>query len=112
MGDDKRRQRRQRVLKDGRIITLDHRSVVNCMVRDLSSTGARLKCGDQVAVPNEFLLQVGHDTTMMPAKAMCPNEVCLTLAEQEIVLAAIIDEINGLPMHPRIVAVGAWVLSR
>ena len=70
MGDDKRRQRRQRVLKDGRIITLDHRSVVNCMVRDLSSTGARLKCGDQVAVPNEFLLQVGHDTTMMPAKAM------------------------------------------
>ena len=70
MGDDKRRQRRQRVLKDGRIITLDQRSVVNCMVRDLSRTGARLKCGDQVAVPNEFLLQVGHDATMTPAKAM------------------------------------------
>ena len=70
MGDDKRHQRRQRVLKNGRIITLDQRSVVNCMVRDVSGTGARLKCGDQVAVPSEFLLQVGHETTMRPAKAV------------------------------------------
>jgi hypothetical protein len=68
--DDKRRTQRQRVLKDGRIITLDNQSIVNCVVRDLSATGARLKCGDQVAVPNEFRLQVGSERTMRPARAV------------------------------------------
>jgi hypothetical protein len=69
-GDEKRRTRRHRVLKDGRIITLDNYSVINCMVRDLSDTGARLKCGDQIAVPNEFRLQVGHEPTVRPARAI------------------------------------------
>jgi two-component system cell cycle response regulator len=68
--DDKRRTRRQRVLKEGRIITLDNQSVVNCVVRDVSDTGARLKCGDQVAVPSEFRLQVGHERTVRPARTV------------------------------------------
>jgi hypothetical protein len=68
--DDKRRTRRQRVLKDGRIITTDNQSVVNCVIRDLSATGARLKCGDQVAVPSEFRLQVGHERMIRPAKTV------------------------------------------
>jgi two-component system cell cycle response regulator len=68
--DDKRRTRRQRVLKEGRIITLANQSIVNCVVRDLSDTGARLKCGDQVAVPTEFRLQVGHERTVRPARAV------------------------------------------
>jgi hypothetical protein len=68
--DDKRRTRRQRVLKDGRIITFDNQSIVNCVVRDLSATGARLKCGDQIAVPSEFRLQVGNERAMRPARAV------------------------------------------
>jgi hypothetical protein len=84
--DDKRRVRRQRVLKEGRIVTLDTQSVVNCVVRDLSATGARLKCGDQVAVPNAFHLQVGHERTMRPARAVWRrgNEIGIVFAGEPV----------------------------
>jgi hypothetical protein len=69
MADEERRNaRRQRVLKEGRISTLDHQSVVNCTVRDVSDTGARLKCGDQLSVPRQFLLRIGQEGTMRPAR--------------------------------------------
>jgi PilZ domain len=58
------------VLKEGRVITLDNQSVINCMVRDLSATGARIKCGDPIAVPNAFRLQVGQELTMRPARVV------------------------------------------
>ena len=70
MSDDKRNIRRQRVLKEGRIVTFDNQSIVNCTVRDLSATGARLKCGDQASVPSEFRLQVGNERTMRPAQTV------------------------------------------
>jgi hypothetical protein len=53
---DKRNARRQRMLKDAKIITTNERSVIDCVVRDISDTGAKLRCGDQVAVPKEFHL--------------------------------------------------------
>ena len=42
--DDKRSARRMRVLKDGKIVTMNNLSVIDCTVRDLSETGARLLC--------------------------------------------------------------------
>lgn len=53
---EKRTARRQRMLKDGKIITKNDRSVIDCIIRDISDTGAKIRCGDQVAVPKEFQL--------------------------------------------------------
>jgi hypothetical protein len=53
---DKRQARRFRVLKDGKIVMLNNWSVVDCCIRDVSDTGARLSCQDQAAVPNDFRL--------------------------------------------------------
>ena len=54
--DNKRRSPRHRVLKDGKIVMKNNWSVVDCCIRDLSDTGARLTCQDPLAVPNEFSL--------------------------------------------------------
>lgn len=54
--DDKRRVTRHRVLKEGKIVMLNNWSVVDCSIRDISETGARIRCKDQPAVPSDFRL--------------------------------------------------------
>ena len=68
--DDKRSARRMRVLKDGKIVTMNNLSVIDCTVRDLSDTGARLRCQDQRAVPDEFRLLFPHERSIRPAKVV------------------------------------------
>ncbi len=53
---DKRRAARHRVLKEGKIVLPNNWSVVDCCIRDISETGARIRCKDQRAVPNDFKL--------------------------------------------------------
>lgn len=67
---DKRRSARHRVLKVGKIVMLNNWSVVDCCVRDISATGARIRCQDPAAVPNEFRLLIPHDNTIRPAKVV------------------------------------------
>lgn len=62
--DNKRRARRFRVLKQGKIILPNGMTVIDCTVRDLSETGARLLCGDHGAIPNTFRLVFPYDRTM------------------------------------------------
>lgn len=54
----RRSQRRQRVLKGGTIIFNGGNSTIDCVVRDLSETGARLRVESVIGVPNEFELRV------------------------------------------------------
>jgi hypothetical protein len=68
--EDKRAARRSRVLKDGKIVSNSLGSVVDCSVRDLSATGARIRCHDQKAVPDEFQLLVQSDNWIRPAKVV------------------------------------------
>ena len=56
LGCEKRAARRQRVLKDGKVVLPNQASVVDCTIRDMSPTGARLVCLDQQAVPDSFAL--------------------------------------------------------
>lgn len=56
-----------RVLKEGKAVSLDYCSVTDCLVRDLSETGARLKCADQNAVPDQFRLLLPYDSTIRDA---------------------------------------------
>ena len=62
--------KRQRVLKDGKILFTNNLSVVDCTIRDLSETGARIICGDQAAVPSEFRFVTLGDNLIRDAKVM------------------------------------------
>lgn len=69
-GENRRGAARARVLKDGKIILLNHWSVVDCMVRDWSATGARLRCHHQAAVPTEFRLMLPSDHSIRDVRVV------------------------------------------
>jgi hypothetical protein len=52
--DEKRRSPRQRVLKSGKIIYGGGSIVIDCTIRNLSGTGARLQVPTSVAIPDRF----------------------------------------------------------
>jgi hypothetical protein len=58
-----RRASRQRALKGAQILLNQGASVIDCIVRDVSSTGARLKVASQLGIPEQFTLVVGLDDT-------------------------------------------------
>lgn len=61
---------RQRVLKQGKILLSNDLSVIDCQVRDLSETGAKLLCGDPGSIPNTFRLVFPGDRSMRDAKVV------------------------------------------
>lgn len=57
---NKRFARRQRVVKGAKAVFNEKRSVIDCRIRDLSKTGARLVLPSTVGLPNEFdLVEAG-----------------------------------------------------
>ena len=56
--DDKRRAPRMRRLKDGCIYFNGRKSMMNCVVRDVSETGARVTVGEPYLIPTEFELVI------------------------------------------------------
>ena len=62
--EEQRIARRLRVLKQGKILTANNMSIIDCTVRDMSATGAKIICGDQAAVPNEFRLVTPVDNLL------------------------------------------------
>ena len=52
--DEQRRSQRQRVLKAGRIAYGGGSIVIDCTIRNLSATGARLQVPTSVAIPDHF----------------------------------------------------------
>lgn len=55
---DRRIERRQRVLKRGQILLHGSDSVVDCMIRELSGTGARLRLDEYYTPPDHFDLLI------------------------------------------------------
>jgi len=72
--------RRMRVLKMGKIIHSNNASTVDCKIRDISETGAKLVCGEQMAVPGTFRFVTQGDNLERDAKVMWRkgNEVGIT----------------------------------
>ena len=54
--DEKRKTQRRRVLKEGKIIFADGMRVIDCTIRDISDSGARLLIANTVGVPETFHL--------------------------------------------------------
>jgi PilZ domain len=52
--DEKRRSPRQRVLKSGKIIYGGGSIVIDCTIRNLSATGARLQVPTSIPIPDKF----------------------------------------------------------
>ena len=67
---NKRIARRQRVLKQGKMLLPNNMTVLDCTVRDMSETGARLICADPGAIPNEFRLVFTADRQMRDVKVV------------------------------------------
>jgi PilZ domain len=63
MNDSERRtSRRQRTLKAGKIVLSHGTSVLDCTVRNVTSTGASLSLPSAATVPAEFDLQLDGET--------------------------------------------------
>jgi hypothetical protein len=57
-GTKKHRAERRRVLKSGKISDARLQASIDCIVRDVSDTGACLIVSSQVDIPNEFDLMI------------------------------------------------------
>jgi len=55
-GSNRRIMNRKKTLKSAKIVFNKKQSVIDCFVRDVSDTGAKLQVGDVVAVPRSFTL--------------------------------------------------------
>ena len=63
---ERRTERRVKVLKEGKVMLTDSVSV-NCVVRDISPGGARLKFDGPVYLPVEFRLRIVSADLTIPA---------------------------------------------
>ena len=54
--DEKRKTPRRRVLKEGKIVFADGKCLIDCTIRDMSNSGARLLMPNTAGVPDTFQL--------------------------------------------------------
>ena len=57
--DENRGAQRHRTLKKGTIALNDHRSTIECLIRNLSESGAQLKIASIIGIPDTFDLVDG-----------------------------------------------------
>lgn len=65
---DHRSTKRARQLKSGIIVLNQRRSTLACTIRDLSSSGARLRLGSVVSLPDEFELIFVNDRKIVSVR--------------------------------------------
>jgi 2-succinyl-5-enolpyruvyl-6-hydroxy-3-cyclohexene-1-carboxylate synthase len=61
--EQRRAAKRMRVLKSGKIV-LDDRRAIDCTLRDVSATGAKLVCSVALEMPDKFRLYIAADNTI------------------------------------------------
>ncbi|QGM99179.1 PilZ domain-containing protein [Methylocystis parvus] len=77
--EERRRSVRRRTLLTGRIVFRDM-STFECVVRDLSEAGARLRCDQQVVLPEAFCLAIEKLGEKRPARAIWRRDGDIGLA--------------------------------
>jgi hypothetical protein len=55
---DQRSNKRQRTILEGRIVFNNRFSLIECAVRDLSDTGARIAFSHPITIPQEFEIEI------------------------------------------------------
>ena len=66
--DERRTRARQRSFLQGRLYFNNRRSSLDCLVRDISGTGAKLKVSDSVAIPEIVELHIPNKDETYRAK--------------------------------------------
>lgn len=66
--EEKRKVPRRRVLKEGKIVYADGLRVLDCTIRDMSPSGARLLISSTVGLPDTFQLYEKSSGMLYPAK--------------------------------------------
>lgn len=70
---ERRRQPRTRTLKGAKILFNDHRSVIDCTVRNISVGGACLQVASVLGVPDRFDMMF-EDRTIRPCRTVWRRE--------------------------------------
>lgn len=71
---ERRRQARMRTLKSARIIFNEHRSVIDCTVRNLTSGGACLNVESAIGIPERFDVLFDADKSVRPCRMVWHKE--------------------------------------
>jgi PilZ domain len=71
---EQRRQTRARTLKSARILFNDHRSVIDCTVRNLSPTGACLNVASALGIPERFDVMFDADQSVRACRMVWHKE--------------------------------------
>ena len=58
---ERRNQKRRRTMMQAKAIFNDKQSTIDCVIRDLSETGARLQFAGRADVPSTFELLIGGE---------------------------------------------------
>lgn len=66
--EDRRKETRHRALKGGRLTFNQGYGALECVVRNVSERGARLRFGDTSGVPSRFDLQISDDERIRVAQ--------------------------------------------
>ena len=62
--------KRLRVLKSAKLIFNNNQSIIDCGVRDMSTTGAKLNCARATDVPDDVRFLLNQDNTIRDARVM------------------------------------------
>ncbi len=62
-----RKHRRQRVLKEGKIVSSDMNRLIDVKIRDMSSSGALVNMPANVVLPDNFNLLIVSERLLYPA---------------------------------------------
>ncbi len=65
--NEQRKQRRQRVLKEGKIVSSDMNSLIDVKIRDMSTSGALVNLPANVVMPDKFNFLVVSEKLLYPA---------------------------------------------
>jgi hypothetical protein len=71
---ERRKIPRARALKGAKIAFNQHRSVIDCVVRNLTDVGAMLKVPSTVGIPERFDFRFDHERSYRPARVIWRRE--------------------------------------
>ncbi len=71
---ERRRQPRTRTLKAARILLNHHQSSIDCTIRNLSLSGARLEVASSLGIPERFDLIFNADQSIRPCRMVWHKE--------------------------------------
>ena len=74
-GSERRVARRTRTFKGAQILFNNRFSTVDCIVRNISATGALLTIDGSVPLPKQFEFRIGDDDIPRPAKLVYRREL-------------------------------------